>query len=63
MFNNVVLIGRLVRDPEIKYTAGSGTAWSTFTLAVDRPCEVLGDPKNLQGGQDLAVRDKYQYLY
>ena len=37
MFNNVVLIGRLVRDPEIKYTAGSGTAWTTFTLAVDRP--------------------------
>jgi len=37
MFNNVVLIGRLVRDPEIKYTAGSVTAWTTFTLAVDRP--------------------------
>ena len=36
MFNNVVLIGRLARDPEIKHT-GSGIAWTTFTLAVDRP--------------------------
>jgi len=34
--NNVVLIGRLVRDPDMRYTA-SGTAVTTFTLAVDRP--------------------------
>lgn len=34
--NRVVLIGRLVRDPELKYTPGTGTAVSTFTLAVDR---------------------------
>jgi len=31
-----VLIGRLVRDPDMRYTA-SGTAVTTFTLAVDRP--------------------------
>ncbi len=36
MLNKVVLIGRLARDPEMKYTSG-GTAWTTFTLAVDRP--------------------------
>ena len=34
--NEVVLIGRLVRDPEIRYTA-SQMAICTFTLAVDRP--------------------------
>lgn len=34
--NNVVLIGRLVRDPELRYSP-SGTAISNFTLAVDRP--------------------------
>lgn len=34
--NRVVLIGRLTRDPELRYIAGSGTAVSTFTLAVDR---------------------------
>ncbi len=33
--NNVVLIGRLVRDPELRYTQ-SGTATAQFTLAVDR---------------------------
>lgn len=34
--NNVVLIGRLVRDPEMRYTP-NGVAVTTFTLAVDRP--------------------------
>jgi len=34
--NKVVLIGRLTKDPELKFTAGTGTAVATFTLAVDR---------------------------
>lgn len=34
--NKVVLIGRLTRDPELKFTPGTGTAVATFTLAVDR---------------------------
>jgi single-strand DNA-binding protein len=34
--NRVVLIGRLTRDPELKYTPGTGTAVTTLTLAVDR---------------------------
>lgn len=33
--NNVVIIGRLVRDPELRYTQ-SGTATTQFTLAADR---------------------------
>jgi single-strand DNA-binding protein len=35
MLNKVVLIGRLTKDPELRYTA-TGTAVCTFTLAVDR---------------------------
>ncbi len=35
MLNRVILIGRLTRDPELKYTP-SGTAVATFTLAVNR---------------------------
>lgn len=35
MLNRVILIGRLTRDPELKYTP-NGNAVSTFTLAVDR---------------------------
>lgn len=33
--NNVVLIGRLVADPDLRYIP-SGTAVSRFTLAIDR---------------------------
>ncbi|HCJ10610.1 MAG TPA: single-stranded DNA-binding protein [Clostridiales bacterium] len=36
MLNRIVLIGRLVRDPELRYTP-NGVATATFTLAVDRP--------------------------
>lgn len=35
MLNKVVLIGRLTRDPELRYTSG-GIAVANFTLAVDR---------------------------
>ena len=35
MLNKVILIGRLTKDPELKYTPNS-VAVCTFTLAVDR---------------------------
>lgn len=34
--NHIVLIGRLTRDPELRYTP-NGTAVANFDLAVDRP--------------------------
>ena len=34
--NNVVLIGRLTRDPELRYIPNSGQAVSTFSLAIDK---------------------------
>lgn len=34
--NNVVLIGRLARDPDLKYIPNTGTAVSKFGLAVDK---------------------------
>ncbi|MGD9909397.1 MAG: single-stranded DNA-binding protein [Candidatus Izemoplasmatales bacterium] len=37
MLNKVVLIGRLVRDPELRYTNNSNIPVVTFTLAVNRP--------------------------
>ena len=36
MLNRAILIGRLTRDPEMRYTP-NGVAVTTFTLAVDRP--------------------------
>jgi single-strand DNA-binding protein len=36
ILNRVILIGRLTRDPELRYTP-AGVAVTQFTLAVDRP--------------------------
>ena len=38
MLNRVALVGRLTRDPELKF-GQSGKAYSRFTLAVDRPMQ------------------------
>lgn len=35
MLNKIILMGRLTRDPELRRT-GSGTAVTSFALAVDR---------------------------
>ena len=35
MINRTVLVGRLTKDPEIRYTQ-SGTAVANFTMAVNR---------------------------
>ena len=41
--NSVVLIGRLTRDPEIRYTASSQMAVASFTIAIDRPVRAGGE--------------------
>lgn len=43
--NRVVLVGRLTKDPDLRYTP-AGVAVATFTLAVNRPF------KNGQGEQE-----------
>lgn len=35
--NKVILIGRLTKDPELRFAAGSGTAVSRFSIAINRP--------------------------
>lgn len=35
--NKVILIGRLTKDPELRFAAGSGTAVCRFNIAVTRP--------------------------
>lgn len=45
MMNRVVLVGRLTRDPDLRYTP-SGVAVANFNMAVNRPF------KNQQGEQD-----------
>lgn len=43
--NKVILMGRLTRDPEVRYTQGaSQTAIARFSLAVDRRWKREGEP-------------------
>ena len=43
--NNANLIGRMTRDPEIRYTQGEKpTAIATFTIAVNRKYKREGEP-------------------
>ncbi len=43
--NSVVLIGRLTRDPEIRYIPESQNAVATFSIAIDRPVRAGGEKK------------------
>ena len=45
MINNITLVGRLTKDPELRYT-GSGIAVTSFTIAVERSY------KNAQGERE-----------
>lgn len=43
--NKVILMGRLTRDPEVRYSQGeSSTAVARFSLAVDRRFKRQGEP-------------------
>ena len=42
--NQVVLIGRLTRNPELKYIPSSGTAVTRFSMAVNREFKSEGQP-------------------
>ena len=41
MLNHITIMGRMVRDPELRRT-GSGIAVASFTLAVDRDFKASG---------------------
>ena len=42
--NKVVLMGRLTRDPEMRFTQGNNTAVCSFSLAVNRRFKQEGQP-------------------
>lgn len=46
MFNKVVLIGRLTKDPELRYTSTSNLPVVSFTLAVNRPYASNNNDRN-----------------
>ena len=63
--NTVSLVGRLTRDPEIRYTQGeNATAITRFTLAVDRRFKREGDktadfPSCVAFGKTAEFIEKY----
>ena len=63
--NHVVLIGRLVRDPEIRYSQGEKPmAVAKYTLAVDRRYKRDGEPtadfiRCIAFGRNAEFAEKY----
>lgn len=53
--NNVVLIGRLVKDPELRFIPATGMAVATFTLAVDKG--MFGEKKQQAISQGKPTAD------
>lgn len=53
--NVVTLIGRLTRDPELRYIASTGTPVATFALAVDK--ELSKDKKQEMEAKGQATAD------
>jgi len=43
--NKVNLVGRPTKDPELKFAQGTGTAVTTFTIAVNRRFKREGQPE------------------
>ncbi len=61
MLNRIILIGRLTKDPELRYTS-NGTAVCTFTLAVDRPFAKEGQQKaDFINCQAWQIRINYRF--
>ena len=52
--NNVVLIGRLTRDPELKYLPNTGTPVTTFSLAVDKQLSKEKRQELIEKGEPTA---------
>ena len=43
--NSVVLIGRLTKEPEVRYISDNQTAVATFTIAIDRGKDKNGESR------------------
>ena len=43
--NKVILMGRLTKDPDLRYTSGNNTAVASFTIAVNRRSAKEGQPQ------------------
>lgn len=61
MLNRIVLMGRLTHDPELRRT-GSGTAVSSFSIAVDRDFKGQGGEKETDFIDIVAWRNNAEFV-
>ena len=61
MINNVVLIGRLTADPELKTTA-QGTSFCRFSIAVDREFTRQGEERQTDFINIVAWRQNADFI-
>jgi len=61
MLNKIILMGRLTRDPELRRTQ-SGTAVTSFSLAVDRDFKSQGGEKETDFIDIVAWRNTAEFV-
>jgi single-strand DNA-binding protein len=59
--NKVILMGRLTKDPELRYTASSNIPKCTFTIAVDRRFARQGEEKQADFFNIVAWRNQAEF--
>lgn len=62
MLNKIVLMGRLTRNPELRKT-GTGTAVTSFTLAVDRDFKTQDGEKETDFIDIVAWRGTAEFVF
>ncbi|MBE5968807.1 MAG: single-stranded DNA-binding protein [Lachnospiraceae bacterium] len=61
--NKVILIGRLTRDPDVRYTSGEdGVCVARFSLAVDRRYKKDGDAQTADFPSCVAFRKTGEFI-
>jgi len=61
MLNNITIMGRLTKDPELRYTQ-NGTAVTSFSLAVERDYSGKDSEKQVDFIECLAWRHTAEFL-
>ncbi len=59
--NKVILMGRLTKDPELRYTSTNNTAKCNFTLAVDRRFSKPGEERQADFINIVAWRNTAEF--
>ncbi len=59
--NKVILMGRLTKDPELRYTSNNNTAVCSFSIAVDRRFSKQGEERQADFFNIVAWRNQAEF--